>query len=76
MKKRYYRWAYQVDAIVHNKNKNNAKLQQNRLIASVCINKCTNFKRKYKKEILGTKKGNKKKLLLKNYQRITACIHP
>ena len=32
---------YQVDAIVHNKNK--AKLRQNRLITSLRINECTNL---------------------------------
>jgi len=49
--KQYYDWTYQVDVIVHNKNK--AKLQQNRPIASVCLNECINLKRKYKKRDFG-----------------------
>lgn len=45
---RYHAWSCQVVAIMYNKNEE--ELRRNRLIAAVCINECTNLKKKYKKK--------------------------
>jgi len=45
---RYHEWTCQVAAIVHNKNEEQRR--RNIIIASVFINKCTKFKKIYKKK--------------------------